>query len=399
MRVVSLARARHRPIDRLRSVFTAAVVAGVTVLGATHAIAPAAAAPEPTAGASVEQQLADLIAAGLRPAPDGRRPQPIVDTGSSSGSGSGSAARSHASRVIGEGPEASAFLAAFVNGLSHPDAAPAGANKPDCRPSAEHPRPVVLVHGTWLNAYDTFAYLSPRIAREGYCVFTFNFGRSSLFERGGLGPLLPGRYGVGPMEDSARQLRDYVDTVLAATGAEKVDIVAHSQGGPVSSQYLKFEGGADKVGKLISFGGTNHGTSLMGMATLGRLMTNLGLNILGFYRPLIGQANIQQVVGSEFYANLNRDGDTVPGIEYTAVGTRHDQISNPFEWTFLRPGPDAPVQNITLQDGCEQDMSDHLTLMYSPRVAAIALRALDPQASIELTCTFNPWMIGGGGSL
>ncbi|MCP2293701.1 Triacylglycerol esterase/lipase EstA, alpha/beta hydrolase fold [Nocardia amikacinitolerans] len=395
MRVVSLARSRHRPIARLRGVFTAAVVIGVTVLGATHAIGPAAAAPEPSASVSVEQQLADLIGAGLRPAPDGRRPQPIVDTGS----GSGSAARSHASRVIGEGPEVSAFLAAFVNGLSHPDAAPAGANKPDCRPSAEHPRPVVLVHGTWLNAYDTFAYLSPRIAREGYCVFTFNFGRSSLFEGGGLGPLLPGRYGVGPMEDSARQLRDYVDTILAATGAEKVDIVAHSQGGPVSSQYLKFEGGAEKVGKLISFGGTNHGTSLMGMATLGRLMTNLGLNILGFYRPLIGQANIQQVVGSEFYANLNRDGDTVPGIEYTAVGTRHDQISNPFEWTFLRPGPEAPVQNITLQDGCEQDMSDHLTLMYSPRAAAIALRALDPQASIELTCAFNPWMIGGGGSL
>ncbi|WP_084510379.1 esterase/lipase family protein [Nocardia lijiangensis] len=396
MRVVSLARARHRPIERLRGVLAATVVAGVTALGTTHAIGPAAAAPEPASSESIEQQLADLVGAGLRPAPDGRQVQPIVDTGSGSGS---SGARSHASQVVGEGPEVSAFLAAFVNGLSHPDAAPPGANRPDCRPSAEHPRPVVLVHGTWLNAYDTFAYLSPRLARAGYCVFTFNFGRAGVFEGGGLGPLLPGRNGVGPMEDSARQLRDYVDTVLAATGAEQVDLVAHSQGGPVSSQYLKFEGGAGKVGKLVSFGGTNHGTSLMGMATLGRLMTNLGLNILGFYRPLIGQANIQQVVGSEFYAHLNRDGDTVPGVEYTAVGTRHDQISNPYEWTFLQPGPDAPVQNITLQDGCEQDMSDHLTLMYSPRVASIALRALDPQASTELTCTFNPWMIGGGGSL
>ncbi|WP_433628805.1 hypothetical protein [Nocardia sp. CA-120079] len=28
-----------------------------------------------------------------------------------------------------------------------------------------------------------------------------------------------------------------------------VDIMAHSQGGPVSSQYLKFDGGADKVDK------------------------------------------------------------------------------------------------------------------------------------------------------
>ncbi|MEV6392842.1 esterase/lipase family protein [Nocardia xishanensis] len=397
MRVVSRRRVRHRPIERLRGILAATVVASVTALGTINAIGPAAAAPEPAAGgsASTEQQLADLIGAGLRPAPDGRQVQPIVDTGS----GSGSAGLSRATRVAAEGPEVTAYLAAFVNGLAHPDAAPPGANQPNCRPSAEHPRPVVLVHGTWLNAYDTFAYFSPRLARAGYCVFTFNFGRVGVLEGGGLGPLLPGRYGVGPMEDSARQLSEYVDTVLAATGADQVDLVAHSQGGPVSSQYLKFEGGAGKVGKLISFGGTNHGTSLMGMATLGRLITNLGINILGFYRPLIGQANIQQVVGSEFYARLNADGDTVPGVEYTAVGTRHDEISNPFEWTFLQPGRDAPVQNIALQDGCEQDMSDHLTLMYSPRAAAIALRALDPQASVELPCTFNPWMIGGGGSL
>lgn len=43
---------------------------------------------------------------------------------------------------------------------------------------------------------------------------------------------------------------------------------------------MKFEGGADSVGKLTSFGATHHGTSLMGMATLSRLITNLGVDIL-----------------------------------------------------------------------------------------------------------------------
>ncbi|MGV9411001.1 esterase/lipase family protein [Nocardia sp. NPDC003693] len=320
-------------------------------------------------------------------------------SGSGSGSGTGSATASVASDAVGEGPEVSAYLAAFGYGLLHPDAAPPGANRWDCRPSAEHPRPVVLLHGTWMNAYDSFAYLSPRIARAGYCVFAFNYGRENLLNGGGVGTVLPGRHGVGPMEDSARQFGTFVDRVLAATGAGAVDVVAHSQGGPVASQYLKFEGGEGKIGKFISFGATNHGTSLMGIAALGRAINNLGLDILGFYQPLLGQSNIQQVVGSSFYSRLNATGDTVPGVEYTVVGTRHDEVSNPYEWTFLQAGPGATVQNITLQEGCDQDLSDHLTMLYSPRAASITLRALGSGTSPELACAFNPWLIGGGGQL
>ncbi|WP_067462078.1 lipase family alpha/beta hydrolase [Nocardia amamiensis] len=373
-----------------RHIFAAAVVAGVTALAMSLGVGAAGAEPD---ARSEEQQLVEELNAGLGPAPDGRQPKAIVDSGSSSGS----ASRSYASAAIGEGPEMPAYLAAFMHGVAHPDAAPPGANRPNCTPSPAHPRPVVLVHGTWLNAYDTFAYLSPRLARAGYCVYAFNYGRSGLLEGGGIGPILPGRYGVGPMEDSARQLRDFVEQVRAQTGADKVDLIGHSQGGPVSSQFMKFEGGADKVGKLITFGATHHGTSLMGMATLGRIITNLGINILGFYEPIVGQANIQQAVGSRFYAKLNENGDTVPGVEYTSVGTRYDEISNPYEWTFLTPGPDATVHNITLQDGCAEDWSDHLTIMYSPRSASIALRALDPEANPNLVCAFNPWMIGGAG--
>lgn len=371
-----------------RHIFAAAVVAGVTTLAMSLGVGAAGAEPD---GGSAQQQLVEELNAGLGPAPDGRQPKAIVDSGSSSGS----ASRSYASAAIGEGPEMPAYLAAFMHGLAHPDAAPPGANRPNCTPSPAHPRPVVLVHGTWLNAYDTFAYLSPRLARAGYCVYAFNYGRSGLLEGGGIGPIMPGRYGVGPMEDSARQLRDFVEQVRAQTGADRVDLIGHSQGGPVSSQYMKFEDGADKVGKLITFGATHHGTSLMGMATLGRLITNLGINILGFYEPIVGHANIQQAVGSRFYAKLNENGDTVPGVEYTSVGTRHDEISNPYEWTFLTPGPDATVHNVTLQDGCAEDWSDHLTIMYSPRAASIALRALDPDANPNLDCAFNPWMIGG----
>ncbi|WP_307608707.1 esterase/lipase family protein [Nocardia shimofusensis] len=290
-------------------------------------------------------------------------------------------------------------LAAFAYGLTNPNSAPAGANRWDCEPSDRHPRPVVLLHGTWLNAYDTFSYLSPRLARAGYCVFALNFGRSGLAEGGGLGAVLPGRYGVGPMEESALQVAQFVDRVRAATGADKVDIVGHSQGGTVANRYLKFDGGADKVGRLVTFGATHHGTSLMGIASLGRAVNNLGVNILGFVEPIVGMSNIQQAVGSPFYAALNADGDTVPGVEYTAVASRYDEVTNPYDWAFLRAGAGATVHNITLQDGCDQDLSDHLTLMYSPRAASITLNALDPATATTPVCAFNPWLIGGGGGL
>ncbi|WP_030518183.1 triacylglycerol lipase [Nocardia sp. NRRL WC-3656] len=361
----------------------------VAVIGSGTATAAPPDAPE--------TQLADLIAAGLHPAADGDVPQPILDTGSSSGSGG--RVGSHASDAVGEGPEMTSYLAAFGYGLTHPDAAPPGANRWDCVPSADHPKPIVLVHGTWLNAYDSFAYMAPKLARAGFCIFAFNYGRSGLLDGGGLGAVLPGRYAVGPIEDSARQLAAFVDRVRATTHSDRVDIVAHSQGAPVADQYLKFDGGAEKVGQLVSFGGTHHGTTLLGMATLGRIITNLGIDILGFYRPLVGPANIQQAVGSPFLNQLNLAGDTVPGVAYTVVSSRYDEVMNPVELALLRAGPDATVDDITLQDGCEQDLSDHLTMMYSPRALSIALHALDPQRYPTLSCSFNPWLAGGGGGL
>lgn len=315
-------------------------------------------------------------------------------SGSSSGSAGG-----YASDTVGHGPEMSSWLAAFGHGLFHGDAAPPGTNDWQCKPTPERPRPVILLHGTWMNAYNGFAYMSRPITDAGLCTFTMNYGRSTLPQGGGLGSFLPGVMGTGYIQDSAGQLAAFVDRVLAATGATQVDIVAHSQGGSMANWYTKFEGGAAKVRNLITFGATHHGTSLDGIGALGRAINNFGIDILGFVEIFVGHAGIQQTVGSDFIKALNAGGDTVPGIVYTIVGTRYDEITNPYELTFLTAGPGATVHNITLQDGCEQDLSDHLTIMYSPRALSIALRALDPAGHPTLVCTFNPWLLGGGGKL
>ncbi|KAA8889304.1 alpha/beta fold hydrolase [Nocardia colli] len=394
-----------------RSSLTAAVITGVSVL--VMGIAGVGASAEPAAQ-SAEQELADYIAAG-------RTAAPVADSGSSSGSAcnSGSGAGSgngsgncfggsgsssglnggYASDTVGYGPAATSWLAAFGYGLLNPDVAPPGANDWNCKPTAAHPRPVVMLHGTWMNAYNGFAYMGQPIKDAGFCTFTFNYGRSNLIQGGGLGSVLPGVMGTGYIQDSAKQLETFVDRVLAATGTAEVDIVAHSQGGAMANWYTKFNGGAAKVKNLVTLGATHHGTSLDGIGALGRAINNFGIDILGFIEIFVGHAGIQQTIGSDFVNQLNAGGDTVPGVDYTVIGTRYDEVTNPYDLTFLKAGPGATVQNITLQDGCEQDVSDHLTMMYSPRALSIALRALDPVGHPNLECTFNPWLIGGGGGL
>jgi len=56
----------------------------------------------------------------------------------------------------------------------------------------------------------------------------------------------------------AERLAEFIDKVLSATGASKVDIVAHSMGGLVSRAAIKNYGCSSKVRKLIMVGTPNH---------------------------------------------------------------------------------------------------------------------------------------------
>ncbi|MGN6586305.1 MAG: esterase/lipase family protein, partial [Solirubrobacterales bacterium] len=150
-------------------------------------------------------------------------------------------------------------------GYAHvsPTASPPGANDWSCKPSAAHPRPVVLVHGTFADMSDSWQALSPLLKNNGWCVFALNYGSYA-----GSGAI--GVYGVGEIRNSAQELSAFVDKVLAATGAGEVDMVGHSQGGMMPRYYLKFLGGAEKVHTLVGLSPSNHGTTVDGIGVLAR---------------------------------------------------------------------------------------------------------------------------------
>jgi triacylglycerol esterase/lipase EstA (alpha/beta hydrolase family) len=273
------------------------------------------------------------------------------------------------------------FSAGFIAGFLNPTQPPAGANNWSCKPSAAHPFPVVLVHGTIENMNDNWGGASPLLANNGYCVFAFNYGGSS--------PVAPIQ-ATGPIAKGAAQLATFVNRVLAATGVSKVDIVGHSQGGMMPRYYIKYLGGASKIDKLVALTPSNNGTTIDGLT---QLVTQLGIleptsNILNVACP----ACVEQEVGSAFLTALNAGGETVAGIRYTVITTRGDEVVTPYSSAFLPPAPN--VKNITVQDQCGLDASDHLEISYDPIALTDVLNALDPAHPRPIVCQLVLPIIG-----
>ncbi|GGX36927.1 esterase/lipase family protein [Streptomyces chartreusis] len=245
-----------------------------------------------------------------------------------------------------------------------------GWNDYSCKPSAAHPRPVVLVHGTFANSVDNWLGLAPYLKDRGYCVFSLDYGQL---------PGVPFFHALGPIDKSAEQLSAYVDKVLAATGAAEADLVGHSQGGMMPRYYLKFLGGAGKVNALVGIAPNNHGTTLSGIANLLPYFPGAE-DLLSAATPALAQ----QVVGSDFMTKLNAGGDTVPGVRYTVIATKYDEVVTPWRTQFLT-GPD--VKNVLIQDLCAVDISEHALIGITDRIAFHEVaNALDPAHARPTTC-------------
>ncbi|UVE96751.1 triacylglycerol lipase [Dietzia sp. B32] len=244
-----------------------------------------------------------------------------------------------------------------VHQLTHNLTDPPGINRDDCRPTAHHPVPVILVHGTGLNGGNSWATLGAALAAEGYCVWAPTVGAPP---GPGGGPGSVG--GIDSLTGaSAPQLAAEIDRVRAITGASDVDLVGHSQGAIIASYVAA----------------TTRGDAVRTVATLGADPARSGdgppefvTDLLGVLSPDTAQRDAEATL-----AWLGEEG--VPfarGVRYVAVSSDYDELTGPVVAPEVPDFVDLDV--VRLQDGCEVDRSGHLTVLASPRAVDLVVDAL-----------------------
>ncbi len=264
------------------------------------------------------------------------------------------------------------FLGAVVTALAVSPTMPAsaassGVNDFSCQPSAAHPRPVVLLHGLTANGDANWAFHGPKIAAAGYCVFHLTYGEQ-----------YPSSGGWVPIADSAQEIAGFIDQVLAATGASKVDLVGHSEGAFQSLYVPKFTA-QGKVGRVVALAPPTHGTTVQGIVTLGQVLG--GQSMVAFFTDtFLCRACTDIVNGGPAVTALSNGPIAQPGVAYTVIATRYDELVTPTSTSFVQePG----VTNYYIQDKCLLDPVGHIGIATDTGVTSMILNGLDPTHAIK----------------
>lgn len=257
-----------------------------------------------------------------------------------------------------------------------------GANDFGCRTTADKPYPVILAHGAATDAGRSFAVLAPQLHRLGFCVFAADVGRLPLSNLGangvpdpkwaGLGPAAAavegnGIYGVADIATQATELGAFVARVLDATGAAKVVMVGHSTGGTDIREFVRHR--PEQVASVVTVGTPYRGSTFAGLPAMFPFYGALGMDGPAVAAQVFGPAGAEQAPGTPTLNRLNADGETHPGIRYTAIASRDDTVITPPE-TALLTDPQGGNRNIWLQDGCPALVVAHDAMLSDPRALA-----------------------------
>lgn len=217
----------------------------------------------------------------------------------------------------------------------------------DCAPNSRH-TPVVLMHGTFASTRRAFSSLAPALKAQGHCLFALNYGRQ--------GPL--SLNGTMDINLSAQQVTAFVQSVLSKTGAAKVTLIGHSQGGLLAFKVARSPELSGRIDRLVALAPSLNGT------------TRIPAALSSTHCP----ACAQQSDKSAFMQSFHQESVNTPGVRALILATRQDVVVTPVKRQFL----DEPdVTNILLQDRYPGALATHSGLMHAAGAIELVREFLD----------------------
>ena len=202
------------------------------------------------------------------------------------------------------------------------------------------PGPVIVVPGYGGDASDLVP-LVRKLHREHRTVVTF----------------APTDGGTGDLRVQARRLAELAGRTMDRTGAGSVDVVGYSAGGVIARLFVRDEGGASVVRRVLTLGSPHHGTDVAAIAE----------EVAGGCPT----ACEQLATGSQLLRRLNAGDETPAGPRWVTVRTENDRTVTPTDSAKL----DGAL-NIDVQDICTGATTSHGDLPSDPVVLATLHSAL-----------------------
>jgi len=194
--------------------------------------------------------------------------------------------------------------------------------------------PVVLLHG-YAQHPANFLWLARRLRRDGwrhlYTVAHLPMG--------------------GDIGRSAQRLGEALDRIRRASGASRVDIVAHSMGGLVARAYIRARGTASGVGRLVTLGTPHQGTEVFARLQLDPMVRQM--------RP-----------GSPLLAGLAADDPVPQLVDCISIYSADDAVVVPPSRAYYPGAFNVEVRGL-----------GHMSLLFSRRVYALVRENLAAERS------------------
>jgi triacylglycerol lipase len=178
--------------------------------------------------------------------------------------------------------------------------------------------PILFVHG-WSGSASNWNTMIGRFEEDGYpksylSAYSYNTSQSNKV-------------------DAEKEVKSHVESLEKATGASKVDIIAHSMGSLNTRWYIKFvSGGEANVDDWVSLGGPNHGTETANLC--------------------FSTACTEMRIGSTFLKELNAGDETPGAVNYGTWWSPCDE--------FINPDSSVPLSGAT---NTETACISHLSLL------------------------------------